>query len=147
MHIELSIILLLAGVHSGFAIRCYVCNSANEDHCLDPFDSSWAQAEGMLQDCDAVAERVASDAEGATAPKFTHCRKLLQSVGSDFRIFRSCATLGKGENLRVNSATDYYKKVDISCKGDECNGVPTLKADSIMMISAALMVVAAIRNY
>jgi len=146
MHFEISIILLLAGVHSGFAIRCFVCNSRYEDNCLDPFDEALARSGGMLKDCDAVAESEASDKEGVPQTKFTHCRKLLQTVESDFRMIRSCATLAKGENTRVNSATDYYKKTDITCKGEACNGVPMLKADFATMISVILMTLTAFRR-
>jgi hypothetical protein len=127
-------VIVAAGVHSGEAVQCYVCNSGEQYEgkaCADPIDP--AEASKYLMNC---------DTEGLEEGKnYTYCRKFLQNVDGDSRIVRTCATSGRIGQCVDRTGTTRIKLRYCECEGDKCNAASTLVAVTSTAVLGALSAV------
>lgn len=79
--------VLLSVIGTTVSIKCWVCNSAFDLGCGDPFDNS----SFPISDCNSAEHRKPHLGNA----KATMCRKMVQKVNGYWRYIRSCAFLGE----------------------------------------------------
>lgn len=113
------------GNGSSTSLSCFVCNSATEPVCADPFSEPAAEAAGLLEECPAVS--------GLR----TVCRKSWQMVPGDTRVIRSCGHDNDPRTCFVTAEAVTASHV-CHCYEDACNAAP----DSRMAAAALLLAIA-----
>jgi len=124
--------VLALAFSTGWAIKCYHCNSNDNMGCRDPFDAS--DAREFIIDC--------SELNGTANGKkieYTFCRKTTQKTAlpgmkdEDKRVIRTCGHLSDGrldhEEGEDKNALKCYRRVGTfevemwycACFADECN--------------------------
>ena len=105
---------------------CFVCDSASEAACGDPFNPEAARAAGLLQPCPVVPSMR------------TVCRKSWRVGLGDTRVSRSCA-----HDSEVRSCFMTAEAVEAAhvchCYEDACNGAPDapMQAIGLLIVSVA----------
>jgi len=109
-------------------LACWVCSTALEPLCADPFDHEAAKEAGFLIDCHDQGELHAV------------CRKQAQMVPGDSRTIRAC-----GHNKDVDELGCYYTSEGLTasrvchCAHDGCNGAGVGRAVAALVLAAAAL--------
>ncbi|KFM58231.1 hypothetical protein X975_04859, partial [Stegodyphus mimosarum] len=104
-------------IRTGFAIKCWECNSRYDRDCGDPFNN----ATFALTDCNQ------RNLEHFPQQQATVCRKILQKVRDDYRIVRGCGFLSsekEGSDCFKRAGTFNVLIQYCSCDSDGCNAAP-----------------------
>ncbi|XP_064457899.1 UPAR/Ly6 domain-containing protein crok-like [Ornithodoros turicata] len=130
-----AVLVLALMVERGRCIYCWICNSAYDRNCADPFDNITS----ALVDC---STRHLEHLPNVPA---TMCRKIVQKVYNDFRYVRDCGYLEKekeGTECIRRAGTFSVLMKYCSCKTDGCNAAPsTLGTTNLQwVLSVALLV-------
>jgi hypothetical protein len=95
-------------------LQCYQCSSLTDPGCKDPF--STAAMSDFLQDCPVAVV----SADNVSFPtNYTRCRKIVQTVTSELRVTRMCATAGSGTSAK-KTCLDRVGTTDVRIKYCEC---------------------------
>jgi hypothetical protein len=144
MDLLLKLVLMVAvvaavGIHTGDAVKCYVCNSGEEfdgTTCADPLPKEEAKAKDLLRDCDDEGQK--------DGKNYTMCRKFLQDVEGDSRIVRTCASAGRVNQCVDRTGTTRIKLRYCECEGNECNVASTVHARVLVALSAVTLTAVAV---
>ncbi|XP_055544213.1 uncharacterized protein LOC129729570 [Wyeomyia smithii] len=129
--IILASVLLLFVVHRGDAIKCYVCNSAEDSQCsydVPPTD--------MQTDCDTYKD----------GNKYTFCRKIIQSIEfsvnnlpPDTRVIRGCGWDESTYKGKCYQRSGFGGRQEVcACFEDNCNSASSLQATLGLLLAAAI---------
>lgn len=126
-----SVLLLAFVVHRGDAIRCFVCNSADDSQCA--YDTPPAE---MQVDCDTLKD----------GNKYTFCRKIKQSIEfavnnlpADTRLIRSCGWDESSYKGKCYQRSGFGGRQEVcACFEDNCNGASSVQATLGLLLAAAI---------
>lgn len=121
-------LFFLALVNTGYALKCYACDSKTKAECNDPFNKD---AKIPLNECPTV-----------TAGNEATCLKLTTEDGSETKVKRYCLSYPKSSN-----ACDYVKsqvkngqvKDCVSCSEDGCNAAGVFSGSTFVMLTACVL--------
>ncbi|XP_055637615.1 uncharacterized protein LOC129776169 [Toxorhynchites rutilus septentrionalis] len=126
-----SVLLLSIVVQKGDAIKCFVCNSAEDSQCaydIPPVD--------MQTDCDTYKD----------GNKYTFCRKIIQSIEfsvnnlpADTRVIRGCGWDESSYKGKCYQRSGFGGRQEVcACYEDNCNGASSLQATLGLLMAAAI---------
>lgn len=135
----LPVLLVIAlFAHSGLSISCFVCNSHKDydgEPCKDLTVNSTDSP--LFKDCNTQS--------APAGRQFTRCRIMVQEIGEDRRIIRSCATDTYQEDKHKagecfdRTGTAKIKLRYCECEGNACNSAAALYASVITIFVAAIV--------
>jgi len=146
------LLLLISFVQQSYALHCFVCNSARDPRCGDPFDDKTIEK----ADCNQLH------------PEFnaTLCRKNIQKVNlgarSDVRVVRSCGhvanKLFEGDEPDADTSTRCFTRAGTfevmvtycSCSTEACNSAERgveAKASATFLMLVLVPVVNRVLNW
>lgn len=111
----IGIFTVLVCMQTGWAIKCYECNSHNDSRCSqDPLSDS------LKKDC----------SEHSNGLMYTMCRKIVQNIDfevngnpPDLRVIRSCGWDDSNYKGRCYQRSGFGGRQEVcSCLDDFCNG-------------------------
>jgi len=122
--------ILLVGVETVFGIKCYVCNSGYQYGGDDCLDREKLKNSDYLVDC---AEEEARDhvANGT----YKYCRIFGQTVRSEYRLIRQCASDGRTDKCIERTGTKEIKLSYCHCDQDGCNGASNLYSPITLLLA------------
>ncbi|XP_059476759.1 uncharacterized protein LOC132197468 [Neocloeon triangulifer] len=126
----LALLTLVLSAQTGYAIKCFVCNSHTDKACMQD-----RPPESLEKDC--------TDApDGAT---YTMCRKIVQHIDfevnglqPDHRVIRSCGYEASNYVDKCYQRAGFGGRQEVcSCTtGDMCNSAPGISSMSVMVTVA-----------
>lgn len=117
------VVLLMAYIKSGTAIRCYECNSANNSMCINPTIYDLQSVQKYLRTIDCAKSSFSPPTQHRTKEMF--CRKIIQTIlhkGHDpeVRITRGCGWVRHKRDCYKADNDDHLETV-CQCFTDDCN--------------------------
>ncbi|XP_053694588.1 uncharacterized protein LOC128742288 [Sabethes cyaneus] len=127
-----SVLLLMFVVQRGDAIKCYVCNSAEDSQCSYDIPPS-----EMQTDCDTYKD----------GNKYTFCRKIIQSIEfsvnnlpPDTRVIRGCGWDESTYKGKCYQRSGFGGRQEVcACYEDNCNSATSLQATVGLLLAATIV--------
>ena len=129
-----AVFLLFCLIHSGSSLRCYMCNTFNNESCGDPFfvqddyEYKTAKEGSLLKECPSDIDQ-------------PFCRKIYQNVRGEVRVIRGCGSVRdeKERDCYTTVLEEYNTKVCQCDNDDGCNSGNMFRVSILAIVSATLL--------